>query len=468
MDNKLEKQFHLTSVFKDALPNSSWTSSEIKVVMSLFAYLDEYKIYLPSFNSQEEINVLIKKIPLEYSMSKNEFIKITNIDASNFSREIKAIRIGLAKKLFNTPHPTDPHKDSGESITWFSKISYTAKESNLVFKINSDALENLVSFVKYSKIKYEYIKPLKSNYTIYTYLFLKIIKDISRNKDKTKETLLTKDLKEKLGLADKYKNINMFREKVLDVVKYEINEFTDLTFDYELEKEGRTFKYIHLYFDYKKQHVIESPKKCMVDDLTDPFCFTTNASEDDYDETSVFEETMFSWGIRAKKIAEIENTYSLSSIQAAIDETEKAEIDGRIKKTQASFFMGTLENKQKNDDEIFEREMTAAQNKQDSVLKAVESEKKESQYKVIESDISLHEDDLSRYLSSKGMGATIDISPELSEFLERLSNVDQDLFKGYKPNFAVLDKGYFDYKTQKQIRPNMYDFLKSVIDQNSV
>jgi plasmid replication initiation protein len=66
------------------------------------------------------------------------------------------------------------------------------------------------------------------------------------------------ELKKMLGLIDEkgkeeYTEITMFKKKVLDIAVKQINEHTDLTISYKLEKEGRAFKSI--VFSIKPQAV---------------------------------------------------------------------------------------------------------------------------------------------------------------------------------------------------------------------
>lgn len=68
------------------------------------------------------------------------------------------------------------------------------------------------------------------------------------------------ELKEMLGLKDpkgkepeQYKQIGQFKEKVLDIAKRQINEHTDIVFDYELIKSrGRSFDTIKLFCGFSK------------------------------------------------------------------------------------------------------------------------------------------------------------------------------------------------------------------------
>ena len=71
------------------------------------------------------------------------------------------------------------------------------------------------------------------------------------------------ELKEMLGLKDpkgkepeQYKQIGQFKEKVLDIAKRQINEHTDIVFDYELLKvRGRSFDTIKLFCGFSKPNL---------------------------------------------------------------------------------------------------------------------------------------------------------------------------------------------------------------------
>lgn len=74
------------------------------------------------------------------------------------------------------------------------------------------------------------------------------------------------ELKKMLGLVDKKGNeqlerISQFKERVLDMAKKQINEHTDISFDYQLYKKGRTFEYIQIFVDTSKSN----PKQLEID-----------------------------------------------------------------------------------------------------------------------------------------------------------------------------------------------------------
>ncbi|WP_026708972.1 replication initiation protein [Flavobacterium frigidarium] len=152
-----------------------------------------------------------------------------------------------------------------------------------VFKIEeSDGLRQIVLF---SEIKYldgtgsfdmvineparSYFFELKNNFTL---LELKSVLSCTSKHAKRLYTLACQwrgtgghtysisELKEMLGLKDprgkepeQYTKISMFKKQVLDVAKKQINEHTDIVFDYELLKvRGRSFDTIKLFCGFSK------------------------------------------------------------------------------------------------------------------------------------------------------------------------------------------------------------------------
>ena len=71
-----------------------------------------------------------------------------------------------------------------------------------------------------------------------------------------KKRLELEELKKMLGLIDKKGNeqfteITAFKKRVLDIAKKQINEETDISFDYKLIKQGRAFRWVEIYTNPK-------------------------------------------------------------------------------------------------------------------------------------------------------------------------------------------------------------------------
>lgn len=72
---------------------------------------------------------------------------------------------------------------------------------------------------------------------------------------KLKEMLFLKDPKGRE--KEQFIKISQFKEKVLDIAKHQINEFTDIKFDYELIKRGHSFSSIKIYIGVQKPKQLE-------------------------------------------------------------------------------------------------------------------------------------------------------------------------------------------------------------------
>jgi plasmid replication initiation protein len=125
--------------------------------------------------------------------------------------------------------------------------------------------------VKLSEIALPYFFELKNNFTA---LQLKSTLSVTSKYAKRlyalgcqwrsvgKKRFELEELKKMLGLIDKkgneqFERISAFKEKVLDVAKTQINEESDLYFDYKLIKQGRSFKWIEIFVNMKAPQQLE-------------------------------------------------------------------------------------------------------------------------------------------------------------------------------------------------------------------
>ena len=140
-------------------------------------------------------------------------------------------------------------------IVLFTKVQYLDGTGSFYMKINEEARP--------------YFFDLKNNFTL---LELKSVLGCTSKHAKRLYSLACQwrgtgghtysigELKEMLGLKDpkgkepeQYKQIGQFKEKVLDIAKRQINEHTDIVFDYELLKvRGRSFDTIKLFCGFSK------------------------------------------------------------------------------------------------------------------------------------------------------------------------------------------------------------------------
>lgn len=119
--------------------------------------------------------------------------------------------------------------------------------------------------VKLSEIALPYFFELKSNFTA---LQLKSTLSVTSKYAKRlyalgcqwrsvgKKRFEIEELKKMLGLIDKkgkeqFEEISAFKKNVLEIAKKQINEESDIYFDYKLIKQGRSFRWVEIYVNAK-------------------------------------------------------------------------------------------------------------------------------------------------------------------------------------------------------------------------
>ncbi|MEY8768794.1 RepB family plasmid replication initiator protein [Francisella philomiragia] len=454
----LDKTYYLTSIFSDIKSDTSWEAFDSKIGHLLLSKLSDHKIWLPDLKinndfNRNEIKELIKKVPLTYTVTREEILDITQTSKTNYSKNIKECINRLLSQRMTIPHPLDKNNiNSYITSVWFTDIEVNDKQGTVIFHFNPSVIERLICIAGYTKMLLIYIKDLSNKNAITTYTLLKILLD-SYNK---KSLILNiEDYKYRLGLIGKYKVNKAFETRVLKVVETEINNCTDIDCKIKLEKgdSGKGAKKVSFDFDYKEKPLITN-KTNNNEENNNYFGFNvSNINEDSY-----FEAILTSWGIRAKKVVEIEESYSIDAINDAIEVTKQAIDSNSIKTTPAAFFIGTLENKELQSQVEFEREQLLIREQQEKERKAALL----AEYEAIEKFINDNSDEISKYLSIRSGGGLFNLSEHVKEQLENLSCVDMEKFKDFRSKFVVLEQGFWDMKQRKEIRPTMYQFLKLI------
>lgn len=127
--------------------------------------------------------------------------------------------------------------DTETLVRWIEKANIKKNDGIIKIKLDEDLKPFLLHLQKnYTQYELIYTLGLKSKYSIRLYEFLK---SIHYNKTKPYTTILTiEELKEKLD-ATTYIIFRDFNTRVLQITYKEINEKTDLIYNYELIKSGR-------------------------------------------------------------------------------------------------------------------------------------------------------------------------------------------------------------------------------------
>lgn len=179
-----------------------------------------------------------------YELNIDKYKEIYDTDTSNIYRDMKKAVKGFEKKGFHTLI------DGEETwFAWFTKITYKDREGKIQLKVDPE-LKDLLTEVK-QRISYDIGNTLNcvSKYSKRLYYYLKLYEDTGWRID------TIENLCEKLKCPNSYvKSYGKFKEKVLTVACQEINNITDIYFDYEEIKEGR--KIVRLKFNIKNRNVV--------------------------------------------------------------------------------------------------------------------------------------------------------------------------------------------------------------------
>lgn len=448
-DSLLDKIL-VTNPISDLKTRKGWTIKEQVILLKI---MDELKPYMEmvkkiDYDNINFYDINVDSIPNSFFFSRKDLVD-AGFNSRNFSRDIDEVTDLLLQKNIKTSHPEAINcHESFAKGSWFNTFYYSKKEQKVTVELNKLTLKLLVYFFRYSYLDLTRLINIKSLYAFNMYIAIKMEIDSKKN---CKEYIISiDDFRDAFDLQDKYRSVNMLEKRSLSFIKQEINEHTDLNIDYKLIKEGRSYNKIKFFFDYKEKPLLIK----QADKNDNLFGFNiSNINEDSY-----FEAILTSWGIRAKEVVRIEESYSLTAINDAIEVTKQAIEDKIIKTTPASFFIGTLENKELQSQVEFEREQLLIREQQEKERKAALL----AEYEAIEKFINDNSDEISNYLSIRSGGGLFNLSEHVKEHLENLSCVDMEKFKDFRSKFVVLEQGFWDMKQRKEIRPTMYQFLKLI------
>jgi len=137
---------------------------------------------------------------------------------------------------------------------WFESVEYFEKTGNVTMRFSPDLKPCLLHLKEnFTKFQLKYAIQLKSRFSIRIYELLKQYESIG-----SREFLLS-DLRVIIGVGpDEYPLYGNFKAKVLNVAKRELRAKTDLSFDFEEIKIGRSVGKIRFNIS---QQVVSQPKK---------------------------------------------------------------------------------------------------------------------------------------------------------------------------------------------------------------
>jgi len=219
----------------------NFTALELKVIVGL---ISEIKIDDTDFK-EYEINVTELRNAVE--SSNNAFY----LELKRACEKLVSKTITIEKEIDNDNPKKLKNRKSFLITSYLSSAEYVDGENKIKLsfdpKLKPYLLDLQGSFTKY---QLKNILTLKSQYAIRIYELIKPLEGTSQQK----RTILTKELREILGLENNYKAFKDFEKYVLKVAEREISEQTDLFLKYEKIKKGKSIHAIE--FNVKKKEYV--------------------------------------------------------------------------------------------------------------------------------------------------------------------------------------------------------------------
>ncbi len=216
------------------------TTNEQKLIL-IFASLvktddKDFKTY------KVQVKDLIEKLDLQKSKSAYE--------------ELKKITLNLMKKVIIINVPSDDNSNQLDTIqlNWFSSVKYLNGRGIIEAHFDPTLKPFLLNLKeRFTSYKLQNIICMNSSYSIRIYEILKQYQTIG------KRIISIIKLKEMLGISQKkYSRYNNLKQKVILTAYKEINEKTDINFEFEEIKSGRKVDKIKFIIHSKKIEKLDS------------------------------------------------------------------------------------------------------------------------------------------------------------------------------------------------------------------
>ncbi|MBU2714101.1 replication initiation protein [Zooshikella harenae] len=223
----------------------------------------------------------------KYHITLSELEKLTNIDKqnlyrknkqsqlSNKPREIEEICKRLMSSLIQIREPEEP--DGFLMANWFSHARYSPSRGLVEFSFSPELKPYLLQ-VKNSFTTYhlKQVINLQSVYSIRLYELLRqflTLKAVKEGQSLAYRKIELSQLRGFIGVEEgRYKRFAEFRRNVLDKTQRELSEKTDIAFDYEPIRKGRSVNSINFTIRHNvKFEAIEDSKVHEADILPDSY-----------------------------------------------------------------------------------------------------------------------------------------------------------------------------------------------------
>ncbi|WP_046176734.1 replication initiation protein [Domibacillus indicus] len=193
-----------------------------------------------------------------YVLSVKDLAQLIGYKGKSFYSQVEKAIDGIMQKQI-TIYSTDGKQRVVDKIQWVQQATYFHGNGQVKIKLSDALAEYLLNLEKFTKYRLINVLRLNSEYSWRIYEFLKedewksrsIIQKETNKKWKSHRIMYVKELRQLLDIPDDtLKLMKHFRATVLEKAKKELNEKTDIEFDYEVHtKKGRRIESFIFYIN---------------------------------------------------------------------------------------------------------------------------------------------------------------------------------------------------------------------------
>ena len=258
----------------------------------------------------------------EHVLSVKDLIEICQLSGESAYKEVRNITFSLIEKGIRILDITNPKKGIEIQVSWLSSAKYDSGKVKLTF---SPELKPYLLQLKnqFTAVNTLDLMQFRSVHAIRIYELLKQYQNIGER------TLSIDEIKECCGVKNKLKQYGEFEKYLLLIAQREINEKSDLHFDFERIKPSRKIIAIKFIIGKNKAYELrQNPEKQVREKLRTP----------------PIVDTLKDFGLSKRIINKILKEHSEKEIQDAVNAVDLQLSRGNVRNTKAMLMTAIREH----------------------------------------------------------------------------------------------------------------------------
>lgn len=240
--------------------------TESRVVFSIIAQIDkddeDFKEYsLNASKLHDEIKNELRSEIKKQNKTKEQILDISKkqklTKSETKTKELRLFCDNFLKKTLDVPN----EKRDFDLVGWFCNFSYSSDEDKIYCQFHSKLKPYLLDF-KNNHFKKGYLENIFTFKCKYSHKFYLLLKTVNTSRyieiDDFKSIIPLEWLKKWLGLKNlNYDRYNDFKRFVLEKAKKDLDEFAEVSFDFEEIKTKKEITHLKIKAIYKNKNIID-------------------------------------------------------------------------------------------------------------------------------------------------------------------------------------------------------------------